>query len=307
MGVIGVGKLGQHHARIYASLQDVELVGVVDIDKHKANKIADKFGTAPYTDYHELLDKVDAVSVVVPTPLHYEVSAQFLNQGVHCLIEKPITIHLKEAEELVSIAQRKGLILQVGHIERFNPVVIETRCYIHSPKFIEVSRLGPYDPRVSEVGVVLDLMIHDLDIVLYLTQSKIVKVDAVGSCVFSQHEDIANVRLECENGCVANISASRISLKKSRKIRIFQNDSYISLDYEKQKAKIYRKKSQKVNSFKDIEMIQPRVKKNEPLLLELEDYIKCIQKGTPPIVDGTHGRNALELALEVVNAIKLRG
>ncbi|MFC1566375.1 Gfo/Idh/MocA family oxidoreductase [bacterium] len=305
LGVIGTGKLGQHHARIYSQMENVDLIGIVDIDEDHAKNIAEKYNTKYFIDYKELLDKVDAVNIAAPTPLHYEIGKFFLENKVHCFIEKPITVELHEAEELVDIAHKNNMLLQIGHIERFNSAVIAAHRFLHNPKFIEVNRLGPYDPRVSQVGVVLDLMIHDLDIVLYLTDSRVTQVDVVGSKVFSKYEDIANVRLEFENGCVANISASRISVSKFRKIRIFQNDSYMSLDYEKQKLKIYKKRKEVIESMKDIQLLKPRFEKNEPLLLELKDFVRCVERGENPIVNGQHGRNALELALEIVNKIKL--
>ncbi|MFH1715108.1 MAG: Gfo/Idh/MocA family oxidoreductase [Elusimicrobiota bacterium] len=302
--VIGVGKLGFHHARIYAGMKGVDLVGVVDSDDKKGKQTAIKFNTNYYADYRDLIGKVDAVNIVVPTLLHYEAASFFLKNKIHCLVEKPITTDLKEAQELADIAGANGVVLQVGHIERFNPAVLEAQKYIKAPKFIEVNRLGPYDPRVSQVGVVLDLMIHDLDILLFLTGSKVKSIDAVGTKLFSNFEDIANVRLKFENNCVANVSASRVSIKKTRKIRIFQDDSYISLNYQKQTLVIYKKKKEKVDSFKDIQMLKPRIKKNEPLLLEIEDFIRCVKGQIAPVVSGIHAMNALELALEIGKEIE---
>jgi len=304
IAVIGVGSLGQHHARIYSQLQDVELVGVCDTDAGRAEKIAKNFGTRPFSDYKELIGKVDAVSVVVPTPLHYRVANDFLNAGVHCLVEKPITDTVAHAEELLGIANEKNLILQIGHIERFNTAVIEAQKYVKNPKFIEAQRLGPYDPRVAHIGVVMDLMIHDIDIILTLVHSKIIRLDAIGAKVLSGNEDIANVRLKFANGCVANISASRISIDKFRKIRIFQDDTYISLDYAGQSLKIYRKKSAVVTSMRDIEVIKPKLKTEEPLKRELEHFINCVREGKKPLVTGERGRDALEVAIEIVNALK---
>ncbi len=304
MGVIGIGHLGVHHARIVSSLPDVELVGICDINEPQVKKFAKLYKTTAYTDYHQLLDKVDAISIAVPTPLHYQIAKDFINAQVHCLIEKPITPALAEAEELLALVKQNNLILQVGHIERFNPAVLEAQKYINEPKFIEANRLGPYDPRVAHISVVLDLMIHDIDIVLYLVQDRIVSIDAVGAKVLSHFEDIANARIRFANGCVANISASRVSLKKFRKIRIFQKDSYLSLDYAKPGLKVYQKKKDEVISLKDIKVIYPRLVKVEPLAEELKNFVSCVREGRKPQVTGEHGRDALEIALEIMRKIK---
>lgn len=304
VAVVGVGHLGVHHARILASMAEVELVGVCDIAESQASKIARLHKTAPYTDYRQLLDKVDAVSIVVPTPLHYEVAKAFIKNNIHCLIEKPITPALEEAEELLRLVQERNLILQVGHIERFNPAVQEAQKYIKEPKFIEANRLGPYDPRVAHISVILDLMIHDIDIILYLVKDSIISIDAVGAKVLSNYEDIANVRIRFAHGCVANISASRVSLKKFRKIRIFQKESYLSLDYARPGLKVYTKKKEVVESLKDIKVFYPRLKKGELLAEELKHFIGCIKEGKTPHVTGEHGRNALEVALEIMRKIK---
>ena len=305
VGVIGVGNLGQHHARIYASLPEVELIGIVDKDEKRAKNIADKLHTTVFTSTTELLDAIDAVSIVVPTPLHFMIAKEATEKKVHCLIEKPITTTLAEADELIRLADVNNVLLQVGHIERFNPAIIAAHQHVACPKFIEVNRLGPYSSRVSHIGVVLDLMVHDLDMLLYLTQSEVTSIDAIGTKVFSDFEDIANVRIKFANGCVANVSASRVSLKKVRKIRIFQNDSYISLNYEKQNLKIYKKKGAQLKSIKDVKILRPRIKKNEPLLLELQDFIKCVNEKTSPLVCGVQGRNALQLALDVSKKIAM--
>lgn len=304
MGVIGIGHLGVHHARIVSSLPDVELVGICDINESQVKKFAKLYKTTAYADYHQLLNKVDAISIAVPTPLHYQIAKDFINAQVHCLIEKPITPDLAEAEELLALVTQKNLILQVGHIERFNPAVLEAQKYINEPKFIEANRLGPYDPRVAHISVVLDLMIHDIDIVLYLVQDRIVSIDAVGAKVLSQFEDIANARIRFAHGCVANISASRVSLKKFRKIRIFQKDSYLSLDYAKPGLKVYSKKKEEVTSLKDIKVFYPRLVKLEPLAEELKNFVSCVREGRKPQVTGEHGRDALEIALEIMRKIK---
>ncbi|OGS44331.1 MAG: UDP-N-acetyl-D-glucosamine dehydrogenase [Elusimicrobia bacterium RIFOXYD2_FULL_34_15] len=305
IGVIGVGSLGQHHARIYSQIQGVEFFGVCDADEKQSRKIAKNLGTQSFTDYKELIGKVDAVSIVVPTPLHYTVAKDFLSEGIHCLVEKPITDNVSHAEELLKIANEKNLVLQIGHIERFNTAVIEAQKYIKEPKFIEAQRLGPYNPRSAHIGVVMDLMIHDIDIILTLVNSKIVQMDVIGAKVLSKNEDIANVRLKFENGCVANISASRVSIDKFRKIRIFQDDTYISLDYADQKLKIYKKKSEVVTSMSDIVIIKPKLKTEEPLKKELEHFVNCVKTGKTPLVTGEHGRDALEVVIEILEKLKL--
>ncbi|HAX61380.1 MAG TPA: UDP-N-acetyl-D-glucosamine dehydrogenase [Elusimicrobia bacterium] len=304
VAVVGAGSLGQHHTRVYSTIPDIELFGVCDVDKKRSEKIAKNFNAQPFSDYKELIGKVDAVSIVVPTPLHYAVAKDFLNAGIHCLVEKPITDNVLHAEELLKIATEKNIILQIGHIERFNTAVIEAQKHIKSPKFIEAQRLGPYDPRVAHIGVVMDLMIHDIDIVLTLVNSKIMQMDVIGAKVLSQNEDIANVRLKFENGCVANISASRVSLDKFRKIRIFQDDTYISLDYAGQSLKIYKKKSDVITSMSDINILKPKLKTEEPLKRELEHFINCVKTGKPPLVTGEHGRDALSVAIEILKKLK---
>ncbi|MBN1385324.1 MAG: Gfo/Idh/MocA family oxidoreductase [Elusimicrobia bacterium] len=303
IAVVGIGSLGQHHARVYSQIDGIELFGICDIDKKRADKIAGKLNTQTFTDYKELLGRVHAVSIVVPTPLHYQVAKDFLEANIHCLVEKPISNTVAHAEELSNIANKKNLVLQIGHIERFNAAVHEAQKHIKLPKFIEAQRLGPYDPRTSHIGVVMDLMIHDIDIVLTLVNSKIIQMDVIGAKVLSKNEDIANVRLKFENGCVANISASRVSMQKFRKIRIFQDDAYISLDYAGQDLKIYKKKSKIVSSMSDIEIIKPKVKTHEPLRKELEHFINCIKTGHSPLVTGEHGRDALEVAIEILQKL----
>jgi len=304
VGVIGVGHIGAHHARIYSQIPDVRLLAVVDTDQKRREKVAREYNTTGYANHVDILDKVDAVSVVVPTHLHYPVAKDFLEKGVHCLIEKPITPTLEEAENLLGIARKKNLILQIGHIERFNSAILEAQKYIKEPKFIEAYRLGPYDPRTSNIGVVLDLMIHDIDIVLYLVRSAVKNIDAIGGSVLSQNEDIANARINFQNGCVANISASRVSLEKFRKIRIFQKDVYISLDYVNQSLKIYQKKGKEVKSMKDMMILRPQLQKTDPLREELTHFIQCVRKNRKPLVSGKHGRDALEIALEILKKIK---
>lgn len=302
--VIGVGSLGQHHARILGKHPSSELMFIVDTDEKRAGKLAETCHATPVASHRDILGKVQAAIISVPTPLHYAIARDLLNDGIHCLVEKPFTTTVKEAEELIALAQEKDLVLQVGHVERFNPAVIAARPFVKSPKFVEVNRLGPYDPRTSHIGVVLDLMIHDLDILLTLMRSKVVSLEAHGAKVLSEHEDIVKVRLKFDNGCVADVSASRVSLEKYRKIRIFQADSYISVDYAGKSLKIYQKKVPVVKSLFDIEVVKPKLKEEEPLFFELDHFLGCVIEGKTPAVSGEHGRDALELALEILKKIQ---
>ncbi len=308
VAVVGIGKLGRHHARIYSELKNVDLVAIVDVDKKKVRRLAKEYKTTPYYDYCQILDKIDAVNIVVPTKYHYNIARDFLNSGCNVFIEKPITPTLPEAEGLLKIASKKNLILQVGHIERFNVAVQEAQKYIKRPQYIEAYRLGPFDPRTTGVGVVLDLMIHDIDIVLSLVKSPIEYIDAIGMPILTDHEDIATAHMNFKNGCIANITASRVTKDKLRKIRVFQNNIYISLDYWKQSLKILQKKEgvKTIKSMRDIVISRPSLKRDEPLKGELQDFINCVQAGKKPLVPGEHGRDALEVALEVLNKIKER-
>lgn len=298
IGVIGVGHLGQHHARVYHELPGVELIGIADSDSKAAAKIEKKFGVPCYSDFQELLPLVDAVSLVTPTPSHFDIGKAILNQGKHVLIEKPITETAAQAKELVDLASAKGLVLQVGHIERFNPAIRALDTYLDDPRFIECHRLAPYQPRGTDVGVVLDLMIHDIDIILHLVRSPIKLIQAVGVDVLTPYEDIANVRIEFENGCVANVSVSRVSYKEMRKIRLFQKDCYLSLDYKKQDGVIYHRKNGKI-SHESIPL-----EKDEPLALELKSFVECVVESKDPLVSGEHGKRALDVGIEIVRQIQ---
>ena len=302
--VIGVGHLGQHHARLYFIMDGVELVGVSDTDEKTGRKIAEKCGTRFFSNPDDLIGKVDAVNIATPTVYHHAVAKKFLEKGVHVLVEKPITADPAEAEALVNIADSKNVILQVGHVERFNGAVIAAREYISNPRYIEVIRISPYPKRSLDIGVVMDLMIHDIDIILSFVRSPVSKIDSTAASVLSKKEDIANCRITFENGCVATVTASRISYKAERKIRVFEEDRYLSLDYGKQKFTVYRKKKDNVESIKDIEMKRPRIKKTEPLAEELRDFIKCVREGRSPLVSGRHGLNALKLVLRIMENIK---
>jgi predicted dehydrogenase len=300
--VIGVGSLGRHHARILGEQPDSKLEFVVDADAKRAEKIAKANKTNYLTDFNELIGKVDAVVISVPTPYHYQVAKPLLQSGIHCLVEKPFTLSVAEAEELIEIAKSKNLVLQVGHIERFNPAIIAAAPFISSPKFIEVNRLGPYDPRTSHIGVVLDLMVHDLDILFYLVKDKVVSFEAHGAKILSDTEDIAKVRLRYANGCVADVSASRVSMEKYRKIRVFQPDSYVSIDYAGKSLKVYAKKEgkEKITSLFDIDVKKPKLPPNEPLFYELDNFLSTVGEGKKPTVSGEQGRDAVELALNIL-------
>ncbi|MCX5781176.1 MAG: Gfo/Idh/MocA family oxidoreductase [Elusimicrobia bacterium] len=298
--VIGVGSLGQHHARILSKHPKSELIAVVDSDIKRAEKIASIYKVPFFSDTEKIKNIIKAAVVAVPTPYHYEIAKDLLESGINCLVEKPFTSTIKEAQDLIEISKKKNLVLQVGHVERFNPAVVSAQNYINNPRLIEVDRLGPYDPRTSHIGVVLDLMIHDLDILLTLVKDKVSSLEAHGAKILSDNEDIVKVRIKFGNGCVADLSASRVSLEKYRRIRIFQPDSYISIDYAGKSLKVFRKKRDIVKSFSDIEIIRPILSPEEPLYLELDHFLSCVNEGKKPIVSGEHGRDAMELALEIL-------
>ena len=316
VAVIGAGHLGKEHSRIYSEMPEVSLVGVVDTDKDAGEAVAQRCKTRYYSSLKEILDKVDVASVVVPTKSHYGITKELLNNGIHVLVEKPMTGTVSEAEDLIKLGRQNSVILQPGYIERFNPALEAIKKLDVSLKFIECHRLSPFTFRSADIGVVLDLMIHDIDIILYLSKSKVKKIDAVGVNVIANKEDIANARIQFENGCVANITASRVSFEPMRRIRLFSENSYISLDYQKQEALIY-KKSPKLTlksidienkgvsnitdlknfSFGDMLKIE-RIKMNnqEPLRKELESFIDCVKNGKQPVVSGEEGIEAIKIA-----------
>lgn len=307
-GVVGVGSLGQHHARVYHELAGVELVGVFDTDRERAREVADRHGARVFDSVQELADAVDAASVVVPTDLHRDVAGQLLESGIHLLVEKPIAATTREAEALVRLAEDHGCILQVGHIERFNPVLAYLEEVADNPRFIEAHRLASYPPprdglppRGTEVSVVLDLMIHDLEVVLHLVKSPVREFHAVGVPVLSPSADIANARLIFENGCVANITASRISPERMRKIRVFLPDAYVSLDYQNQAGMVHRK------TAGGILPEEVPIEKGEPLAHELAAFSECVAARGQPAVSGAHAARALTLAVEIVRQIERDG
>jgi predicted dehydrogenase len=313
VGVIGVGHLGEHHARIYSELSQAELVGIFDLDLDKSKSKAEKYKTTYFKELNELLEKVEAVSLVVPTSSHYEVAKKILDRNVHILIEKPITETVQQAEELIQIAKNKNLTLQVGHIERFNPALKAVENIKLEPKFIESHRLSSFKERGTDVAVILDLMIHDLDLVLYLVKDKIKSVEASGVSVIAETEDIANARITFEKGCVANVTASRISARPMRKLRIFQKNAYLSLDFLEKSAEIYElveiprvkipvdktvvgeipaEKLGKTIIYRKLE-----TKQEDMLTSELSSFLQAVAAKTTPLVTGEQAKQALELAL----------
>ncbi len=294
---LGVGHIGSNHARFYAELPAAEFSAIYDVDLAKANAIAKKYRVTPAQSLDEFAEMVDAASIATPTNTHYEVARSLLARGKHLLIEKPITDNTAHAGELAELAAQNGLILQVGHVERFNPVLSALEERLTHPRFIEAHRLSPYPERSTDIGVVLDLMIHDLEIILHLVRSPVQTIDAVGVAVLSRDEDIANARLRFENGCVANITSSRISPERMRKIRVFQEDAYLSLDYEKQSGEIYRRAEGRITREK------VEIAREEPLKHQLVSFVECARSGRQPRVSGFQAIAALELAIEITKRI----
>jgi predicted dehydrogenase len=335
VAVIGTGSLGKEHARIYAELAAKEgtairLAGVFDANQAVAEKIAQKCRTVALSSVEAAATAADAFSIVTPTSTHFEIGKALLSAGKHVLVEKPMTETSAQAAELVDLAQRKGLILQVGHVERFNPTFRYMESVATEPRFIEAHRLSPYPARSTDIGVVLDLMIHDLDVVLAFVKSAVTSVDAVGIPVLSASEDIANARIRFANGCVANLTASRVSAERMRKIRVFSggvNTSYVSLDYRAQEGFIYRIARQgeeessllkKLLSARDSAIVSEfggkkivrepvPIEKDEPLKLELQSFIRCVHEQQTPIVSGESAKRALDLAMEITRQVQASG
>lgn len=297
IGVAGVGAMGKNHARVLAALEGARLTAIYDLDVARAQELAQACHATAATSLAEFTALVDAAAVAVPTVAHREIAGHLLEHGKHVLVEKPLSDSLHEAQELVALAQSKNVILQVGHIERFNPVMRHLEERIRQPRFIEATRLSPFPNRSMDVGVVLDVMIHDLEIILHLVRSPLRSVDAVGTPVLTRREDIANARLRFENGCVANVTASRISDKKMRKIQVFHGEGYISLDYQEQTGHIYRR-----DGLQIVREDVP-VEKDEPLKLELAAFVDSARRGMAPIVSGQQGADALRLAIQITEAI----
>ena len=296
VGVVGLGQWGQHHVRVYHHLPGVHLAGVVDTSPGEVTAFARRYQTAGYRDHRQLLGKVDAVSLAVPTALHYEIAREFLKHGVHVLVEKPITTTVEQGAELIDLAQRAGVTLLVGHVERFKPSVHALTDLVTEPLFVQVRRVRPWDPtRATDVGVVLDLMIHDLDAVLSFVNSPVQEIRAAGLPILSDKVDIANARIEFESGCVANFTASRVSTERVRKLRFFQPHQYISLDYGRQDVLVFTVGSDQgtpsVNP--EIKVFKPQVVPQEPLHAELQSFLHSVRKRECPVVPLEDGRRAL--------------
>jgi predicted dehydrogenase len=315
-GVAGVGSLGQHHARIYASLKGAELAGVYDSNRARAAEIAANHGCPCCASLEELGRICNAVSVVVPTDRHAEVALPLLEQGCHLLIEKPLCASVAEAEQVLAAAERHGAMVQVGHVEHFNPVMAFLEKEADRPRYITAERLAPYQMRGTEVGVVLDLMIHDIGIVLALVKSPIARIDSIGISVLSRTEDIANARIEFESGCVANLSASRMSLKKAREIRIFQENAYLSLDFMNQTGHLVRKSDiiayglkmkiglAKPGDASSVPVHEIPIEKGEPLALELAHFVESVAQVRQPKVGAALGKSALAVAIAITEQIR---
>jgi predicted dehydrogenase len=297
VGVVGVGHIGREHARIYSLLPDVEFMGVYDIDPQVSERVATQHAIRKFSSLGEAAESCDALTIAAPTSSHYELGMFFLGHGRHVLIEKPITDNTQQARELVQMASQHGALIQVGHIERFNPALRALEEKLTHPMFIEGHRLSPYPGRSTDIGVVLDLMIHDLEIVLHLVRSPLKSIDAVGVAVLSEGEDIANARLRFESGCVANITTSRISPDKMRKIRVFQNDAYLSLDYQAQSGEIFRKVKSQITRESIL------IEKEEPLKRELESFVACVRSRAHPLVCGAKAAEALDVAMRITDQI----
>jgi predicted dehydrogenase len=292
-GVAGAGSMGRNHARIYSLLDGVELAVVYDADRARAEAVVAEFGGRAVDTLEELASCCDLASVAVPTVAHREVGCSLLEKGLHVLIEKPIAATVDDAKALVDASRKWERLLAVGHVERFNPVLKQLEGRLTKPRFIEAHRLSPFPNRSMDIGVILDLMIHDLEVILHLVKSPVVGIDAVGVSVLTSTEDIANARLRFENGCVANVTASRISPERMRKIRVFQEDCYLSLDYQQQEGQMYAKVDTGISKF-DVE-----IEKGEPLMGELRSFVDAVARGEKPAVTGQQGLAALELALKV--------
>jgi len=297
VGVIGIGHLGAIHAKIYKELKDCELAGVCDTDKSRLEEISKTLNVPGFTSYKELFRISDAISVCTPTKTHHTIAKEVLQHKIHSLVEKPFTPTIDEADDLIETARKNDLILQVGHIERFNSAFNATLKIIKHPRFIECHRLSPFPNRSLDVGAVLDIMIHDIDIILGLVNSPVEKIDSVGINVLTKMEDIANARITFQNGCVANLTASRISDEVMRKIRIFQENTYISLDYKNAEAKVYRKGLLKITK-EDLP-----IEKEQPLQKELQAFIECVKEHKQPLVNGEVAREALKVALDIQEQI----
>ncbi|MBM4166065.1 MAG: Gfo/Idh/MocA family oxidoreductase [Ignavibacteria bacterium] len=318
IAVIGVGHLGSLHAKMLAEISSANFVGVFDVDEQKRNDIAMKYNVRAFPSLNELFETVNAVTIAANTRFHFEIAKLALQNGIHCFIEKPITTMPNEAEELITLARKNNCKIQVGHIERFNPAILAIEKYDVKPMFIEAHRLAQFTARGADVAVVLDLMIHDIDIILSLVKSDVAQIDANGVAVVSDSVDIANARIKFENGCVANVTASRISQQKMRKMRMFQHDAYISVNFSENNAEVFRlvdehfqmqSRMMKLGAIdsgkyqRNIIFEQPEIPQLNPLKVELEEFVKCIQQNTEPKVTAEEGKQALVVASEILSRI----
>ncbi len=302
--MIGVGYLGRFHAQKYAQLPGSQLLAVVDEREAVRNAVATELGTRAVADYHDLLGAVDAVSIVTPTPAHFAIARDFLEAGAHVLVEKPVTETVAQARELVDLAREHGRLLQVGHLERFNAAVLAAEAHLSGARFIECQRLAPFKERGTDVNVVLDLMIHDIDIVQTIVGAPIETIDAVGTPVFSGAVDIANARLRFTNGCVANVTASRVSLKTERKLRVFRDDSYVSIDLQQKILTVIRKRVPTAASGElPVTIEEQSFEQGDALKAEIESFLACIRAGRRPVVDGEDGLRALETAIRITTML----
>jgi len=302
--VVGAGYLGKFHAEKYAQLTNCDLVAVVDTDEQTANDVASRYGGEAHTDYQSLLGNVDAVSIVVPTSLHHSVAKSFLLSGAHTLIEKPITVTVEEADELIAIADDNQLVLQVGHLERFNAALLELDFSRDKPLFIESHRLSPFNPRANDVSVVLDLMIHDIDIILDIVGSEVDRIDASGTPVLTDGTDIANARIVFKNGCVANVTASRVSMKVERKMRMFRPNSYVSVDFQNRELVCHQTGEKEMfPGIPEIVTEKTKFENGDALLEEIKHFAQCIIETRTPLVSGEAGKRALETAITITNLL----
>jgi predicted dehydrogenase len=302
--VIGVGYLGRFHAQKYAQVAECELVAVSDSRQEARDKVAAEVGARAVADYRELLGAVDAVSVVTPTPAHFSIARDFIEAGAHVLVEKPITDTVEEARQLIELAARHEKVLQVGHLERFNAAILAAEPYLRTPRFVECHRLAPYRERGTDVNVVLDLMIHDIDIVQTIVGSPITSIDAIGTPVFSDEIDIANVRIHFANGCVANATASRVSMKTERKMRVFEDDAYLSLDLQQKILTVIRKRAADEPAGPlPVTIEEQNLDQGDALKAEIESFLDCIRAGRAPVVPGEAGLRALETAMRITEQV----
>ncbi|MCF8719545.1 Gfo/Idh/MocA family oxidoreductase [Nitrospina gracilis] len=307
-GVVGIGKMGQYHVGVLSEMRDIKLTHIADVNEDRCREISNRYGLTAVADYKDLFGQVDMVVVAVPTALHYPVTKDFLKAGIHVLLEKPCATNLEHARELFDLAEKNKLILHIGHVERFNGAVQELHKLVHEPIFVECKRMGPFNQRIKDDGVVLDIMIHDIDILLNLMQSKVVQTNVMGTSVFTERDDLVNVQMEFENGCMANIIASRASQNKIRTLSVTQKESYILLDYTDQEIYVHRQTSSEHQLSKDAlrykqESLIERifVHKDNPLKLELQHFLDCVQNGTPRNVAVDKELYSLEIALNIVD------